>query len=182
ELIEGKPEATIDDTQMALFAQDTWQATERLSINYGVRYDLSTYTLPADVAVPSTIPNGGAGRDTDNVAPRFGFVWTSGSGRSVVRGGSGVFYDKLVLGFPAVAAITSGTKIGLTFPQGFTFEITEDTVEKEGIKQVKQDLIFPQELTLRFSTGTEMNTPYTVQHSLGFERAIGTHASWGAGV
>src|SRR5262249_35682912 len=134
------------------------------------------------VAVPSTIPNGGAGRDTNNVAPRFGFVWTSGSGRTVVRGGSGVFYDKLVLGFPAVAALTSGTKIGLFFPQGFTCELTAPHIQHNGIKDVKQALFFPQELTLRFSTGTEMNTPYTVQHSLGFERTIGTHASWGAGV
>jgi len=42
-----------------------------------------------------------------------------------VRGGGGMFYDKLVLGFPAVSAITSGTQIGLIFPQGLGFEITE---------------------------------------------------------
>src|SRR5262249_35336126 len=76
----------------------------------------------------------------------------------------------------------SGTKVGLFFPQGFTVELTEDLVEKVGIKTLKQGLFFPQELTLRFSTGTEMNTPYTVQHSLGFEHAVGTHASWGANV
>ena len=183
QFIDGKPEATLDDTRVSLFAQDTWQAKDRLVLNYGVRYDLSTYTLPRSAVVESSIPNGGAGRDTDNVAPRFGFVWTADrEGRFVVRGGSGIFYDKLVLGFPAVAAITSGTRIGLFFPQGLTVELTEDLIDKFGIKTVKQGLFFPTELTLRFSTGTEMETPYTVQHSLGVEHAVGTHASWNASV
>ena len=181
QFIEGKPEAKIDDTRLSVFAQDTWQVSEKLVLNYGARYDLSTFTLPDSARVDSIIPNGGAGRDSNNVAPRLGFAWTADKeGRFVVRGGSGIFYDKLVLGFPAVAAITSGTKIGLLFPQGLTLEITEDVVEQLGIKTIRQVLFFQPELTLRFSTGTELETPYTVQHSLGMEHAIGSHASWSA--
>src|SRR5256885_9843630 len=44
----------------------------------------------------------------------------------VIRGGAGIFYDKLVLGFPSVAAITSGTQIGLLFPQGTALEIRSE--------------------------------------------------------
>jgi hypothetical protein len=60
--------------------------------------------------------------------------------------------------------------------------LTEDFVEQVGIKQLLPELFFPKELTLRFSTGTELETPYTVQHSLGMEHAIGSHASWSANV
>ena len=181
--INGKPSADLDDVRIALFAQDSWQLHSRFLLSYGLRYDLSTYTLPEDAVVDSTIENGGAGRDTNNIAPRLGFTWTpQRDGRFVVRGGAGLFYDKLVLGFPAVASITSGTEIGMIFPQGLGFEITEDVVEDLGIDVIKDVLVFPPELTLRFSTGTELNTPYTVQYNLGVERAIGVYGALSAGV
>jgi outer membrane receptor protein involved in Fe transport len=172
--IFGEPGATIEDTQIALFAQDRWQVTPRWLLDYGLRYDLSTYELPAGARVESSIPNGGAQRDGDNVAPRFGFTFTPKvGGKWLVRGGWGIFYDKLVLGFPAVASITSGTRIGLTFPQGLTFEINEDVVAEDGIDEVLEDLEFADELILRFSTGTELETPYNVQYNLGVERLVG---------
>lgn len=179
--IFGQPTATLSDTKIALFAQDRWQATPSLQLDYGVRYDVSTYTLPDEAAVDSTIPNGGASRDTDNIAPRFGFSYSpKNAENTVIRGGAGVFYDKIVLGFPAVAAITSGTEIGLFFPQGTTIEITEQLVEERGIEEILPELFFPDQLVLRFSTAPELETPYTVQLNLGFETAIGARSAFSA--
>ncbi len=183
QLIEGHPKATLDDTVVGLFAQDDWRVSPRLTLDYGLRYDVSTFRLPESARVASSIPNGGAGPDRDNVAPRVGFTYTPrADGRLVVRGGAGMFYDKLVLAFPAVAAITSGTRIGLVFPQGLTLEITEDVVERYGIDVIKQGLIFPDDLTLRFSTGTTLDTPYTVQANVGVEGAVGKGGAWRANV
>jgi hypothetical protein len=129
--------------------------------------------------VDSAIANGGAQRDDDNIAPRVGFSYSAlDSGKLIFRGGAGVFYDKLVLGFPAVASITSGMEIGMTFPQGLTFEFTDEILEEaldQGITmdEIRQGLAFQPELTLRFSTGTELQTPYAVQYHLG--------ADWGVG-
>ncbi|HXU11733.1 MAG TPA: TonB-dependent receptor, partial [Candidatus Binatia bacterium] len=182
QLIDRQPSATLDDTRLGLFAQDSWRAGEHLVLDYGLRYDLSTFRLPRGTAVPSFIENGGADRDTDNIAPRLGFAWTPWTdGRLVVRGGAGMFYDKLVLGFPAVAAITSGTQIGLLFPQGTAVELTEDVVEQVGIDAVKAALFFPPELILRFSTGTRIDTPYAAQYNLTAQWRIGTRGSFEAG-
>ena len=182
QFIDRQPRATLDDTRLGVFAQDSWRAGEHLVLDYGLRYDLSTFRLPRGTAVPSFIENGGADRDTDNLAPRLGFAltpWTDG--RLVIRGGAGLFYDKLVLGFPAVAAITSGTQIGLLFPQGTAVELTEDVVEQVGIDAVKAALFFPPELILRFSTGTRLDTPYAAQYNLTAQWRVGTRGSFEAG-
>src|SRR5262245_40373839 len=178
--IEGEPQATLDDARLALFAQDGWQAGPRLYLDYGLRYDLSTFRLPETARVPSSIPNGGAGIDGNNVAPRLGFAFRP-SENFLLRGGAGIFYDKLVLGFPAVAAITSGTRIGLLFPQGLTLEINEDVLEQYR-DEILTHLLFPEKLALRFSTGTRLDTPYTAQYNVGGEWAVGKGGAFGANV
>jgi outer membrane receptor protein involved in Fe transport len=183
QLIEGSPQTTLRDTAIAAFVQDGWQATPSWLFDFGLRYDLDTYTLPSSAVVYSTIPNGGAGRDYNNLAPRFGFTYTTGKNREwVVRGGAGVFYNKTVLAFPAVAAITSGAQIGMIFPQGLTFELTEDFIEQYGIDAVRDVLVFPDNLTLRFSTGTRLDSTQANLFNLGFERAVGTHGAFSANV
>lgn len=176
--IDGKPDVTLDDTQLALFFQDSWRASPRLTFDYGVRYDVASYVLPSSTIVESTIENGGASRDTDNIAPRLAFSWVATpDGKTIVRGGAGVFYDKIPLGFPAVSAVTAETEIGLIFPQGLTFEITEEVVEEYGIDAVLEVAVFPENLTLRFSTAPELETPYVVQYSAGIDRALGRHGA-----
>ncbi len=183
--IMGEPHATLWDTQVALFAQDGWQASPKLLLDYGLRYDVSTFRLPASARVDSTIPNGGAGPDRNNVAPRLGFTYTVGADREwVIRGGGGMFYDKLVLAYPAVASIMSGTEIRLVPVQGTTLPITESTVEDPVLGPIIKQAVTmenspfaPDALIMRFSTGTRLDTPYTVQWSLGAERRVGGHGS-----
>jgi len=179
-LVRGQPEATLRDTQIAVFVQDRVEVGKRWFLDYGLRYDVGSYELPSSARVESTVANGGAGRDTDNLAPRFGFTFAPSPDKGlVVRGGAGVFYDKLVLAFPAVAAVTSGTDILLMFPQGFADEETnEDFIDENGVDSILalQDadfLEFLKPLVLKFSTGTELETPYTVQYNLGVEYGIG---------
>lgn len=185
--IFGRPRATIDDTKYGLFAQDRWEIGRRLILDYGLRFDLSTYTLPREASVDSTVRNGGAERDDDNIAPRLGFTFTPKvDGKLVIRGGGGIFYDKLVLAFPAVAAITSGTRIGLMFPQGFLAEVNEDLVAEQGAGQLLIDLEKQadelEKFIIQFSTETKLDTPYTVQFNLGLERSFGEHQALGANV
>jgi len=87
---EAVPADWVDDTMFSFdhsaygfFAQDRWQPTSRLTLNYGLRYDVESY--------PSRYITK---RDLDNVQPRLGGAFAY-SERGVVRAGYGVFNDRL---------------------------------------------------------------------------------------
>jgi hypothetical protein len=72
----------LDRNRTALrgFGQDSWTVSPRLTVQFGARYDYDSFT-----------------RDV-NVAPRASFTATApDDGRTVVRGGVGVFYDLVPL-------------------------------------------------------------------------------------
>jgi hypothetical protein len=98
-----------------MFFQDDWKITPQLTLNLGVRYELvlpfidkydrigifDNYTNPD---VPRLIYGGTEGKDRynramfaidkNNVMPRVGFAYKVG-GKSVIRGGYGIFYNYL---------------------------------------------------------------------------------------
>ncbi|MFN2445576.1 MAG: TonB-dependent receptor domain-containing protein [Vicinamibacterales bacterium] len=78
------------------FFQDNWTLNSHLTINLGVRYDLETGTTNSDVQSP--IQPGERPMDTDNFSPRLGFAYDlRGDGTTVVRGGYGRYFDKVML-------------------------------------------------------------------------------------
>jgi hypothetical protein len=80
---------------MVLFAQDKWHRGD-LTLNLGVRYDLEI--TPITNAFNPLFSEGAHAVDKNNIAPRLGFAWKpGGSGSSLVRGGYGIFYDKITL-------------------------------------------------------------------------------------
>ena len=81
-IVSGNDHAVANNTNISLFAQDSWEAAPNLTLNLGLRYDYATLFSDAK----------------RNISPRIGFSYdVGGTGRTVVRGGLGRFYDQTIL-------------------------------------------------------------------------------------
>ena len=89
----GSGIARLTTDTYGLFVQDEWRVRDNLTLSAGLRYDLDTDGNNPDLRHPLT-PEG---RDVDdnNLQPRLGFSWDTGSnGKTVVRGGIGLFVGR----------------------------------------------------------------------------------------
>jgi hypothetical protein len=81
------------------YAQDSWQVRSGLTFNFGASYlyetNLFNHDLPKPEYLRALIGNLEASpKDKNNIAPALGFAWdVKGDGKTVVRGGSGMYYD-----------------------------------------------------------------------------------------
>jgi len=105
----GDPRVPQEDGSMVrnwntlrLFFQDTWRLSSRLTINYGLgwsidrnlNYDLTKPELLAPILGADGL--GPTGKEWKNFSPVFGLAWSPWSdGRTVIRAGSGLYYDFL---------------------------------------------------------------------------------------
>jgi hypothetical protein len=102
----GDPTRLVFVKTFALFAQDAWQFSQKLTFNYGLRWDyegpLGDDKKDLSVFIPSKggLVFQGAGidsvypKDYHNFSPRVGFAYKVGDkGDLVVRGGFGVYFD-----------------------------------------------------------------------------------------
>jgi outer membrane receptor for ferrienterochelin and colicin len=97
------PLAVYQTYEIGLYAQDSWHVTDQLTVTGGVRVDLTRFAdaAPANTQLGADFP----GLRTEfkpadnNISPRLSFTYDpSGTGRTIIRGGGGLFFGR----FPSV--------------------------------------------------------------------------------
>lgn len=79
------------------FAQDKWKIDGRTTLSIGVRYDLEV--IPLDETGNPLFTGNSYPVDKNNFAPRIGFTRAfDDQGKSVIRAGYGMFYNRTLLG------------------------------------------------------------------------------------
>jgi len=115
-----------------LWAGDTFRATSRLTLNYGVRYTYQGVLHDSHDSITNFIPGqgfvtpgqNGAGplypKDFRSVGPRIGVAFTPfHDGKTVLRGGYGIFYDVPALNFfTANTSLSNGGAAGVNANPG----------------------------------------------------------------
>lgn len=91
----GNASYTVDDTLGSLFVQEDYKVRRNLTVNLGLRYEIQTFT-----------------DSTKDFAPRLGFAYDlRGAGKTVLRGGFGIYYSQIVDNSEANYALTGVTGV-----------------------------------------------------------------------
>jgi hypothetical protein len=85
-------ETTIRD--FSLYVQDQYRVTQRLTLNYGLRYEKQTFTQPRIVNPDYAAQTGNIPSFNKNFGPRMGFAYAMNNNKTVLRAGYGIFYAR----------------------------------------------------------------------------------------
>jgi Carboxypeptidase regulatory-like domain/TonB dependent receptor len=180
--------------ELGAYAQDEYRLGPKLTLSYGVRYEITTpfsdihnrmmefdpghqstvypnapngLLFPGDAGVPNTI----APTFKADFAPRVGFAWDPfGNGRTVIRSAYGIFYDEVLNGVGMPYRATSSA-----LPQTVVRTLTGAINYVNPLSTVTNPFT-PGQFALPASTFTldsHLLPPYTQDWNLTIDRSLG---------
>lgn len=189
----GDPSRGLRGNSANLYAQDTYKVTRRLTVNYGVRYELpfpyteirnrqnlfepgvqSTVmpTAPKGLVYPGDagVPAGLIPTEKKAFAPRIGVAWDpTGSSRWLVRAAYGIFYDPYYTGQGGPLQTPSSAPPFLQTPQ---VTLPNFANPLNGTNPFT-GATFAEPMTL-LTLDRNLRLPYAQDWNLGVQRAFGS--------
>jgi hypothetical protein len=190
-LVSASARATLLFRNLGVFGQDTWRISPRLTMTYGLRWDVDL--SPAAISGPN-LPGvtgfslndfsglaigrtGAAPFQTTytNFAPRVGGAYqlsTNPEWGTVFRGGFGVFYD--------LATQQTGTLIGQSgYPFGARSFLFGETFPFEPAAAAPPPIVQPSPTSPGVLTAfdPDLKLPYTLEWNLALEQSLGKEQS-----
>ena len=96
------------------FAQDDFRVSSNLTVNVGLRYEYEQLPSP-QIPNPLEPRTAQFADDRNNLGPRVGFAYSFGkSGRTVMRGGYGIYYGRIINSTISNAITNTGVAAGQT--------------------------------------------------------------------
>lgn len=129
---------TLDSSYLAFYVQDDWRARPNLTFNLGLRWELDTDVFgegneheacPEPLTLAPTescvwlrgVLGLNRSRGFRNLAPRIGFAWDPfKTGKTVIRGGYGIYYDRVILELKLLERLLDGRIIAVDALAGST--------------------------------------------------------------
>ncbi|HTU45394.1 MAG TPA: TonB-dependent receptor [Bryobacteraceae bacterium] len=154
---------------VGFYAQDEWKINSRLTLNLGVRYDLQfLHTIETD---------------KNNVSPRGGFAWTPfASRKTVIRGGYGLFYDRVPLRALANALLSANNTINLAQLSQISISLSPTQAGAPIFPNILNSLTIPAGVLFNYSTmQPNMQNAYSEQGNFEIEQQLGSKSTISAG-
>jgi Carboxypeptidase regulatory-like domain/TonB dependent receptor len=116
----GTSDRPFNNKTLGVFAQDSWKLTRKLTVNYGLRYDIEFLPIfKAGTSVNTAAEQAfrvveGIPQSKKDFAPRIGIAWDPmGDGKTVIRAGYGIFYDHPALALAFLSTAEDGATSAL---------------------------------------------------------------------
>jgi outer membrane receptor protein involved in Fe transport len=114
---------SVDQNEIAWFVGDKWTVSNRLTFDLGLRFDRDSVT------------------DSVNTAPRAGFVLAlTKDAKTLLKGGAGLFYDRVPLNIPAFPHLPTRTIAALNSTDGILSFAEYSNVIPNGLQNPRSDV------------------------------------------